>query len=74
MNRTDPPAALKSPYPSAAARAPRVHILLIDLPYGSAVQEHAEVAPMMHQGWQIRRARPRIVEGQGRRHLVVLHR
>lgn len=74
MKRPAHTASLDAPYEPAGGMPDRVRILLLDLPFGGSIDTHPDVAPRLAEGWRVRRARPRLVEGQGRRHLVVLAR
>lgn len=62
-----PVGPLASPLPE-----PKTKLLLVDFRNGEAVHQHPDVAPYLKQGWLIRSAVPRIVEGKGTRLLVVL--
>ena len=61
------PARHSAPQPSAGTK-----LLLVDFRSGEAVAQHPEVAALLHQGWQIRSAVPRIVEAEGPKLLVIL--
>ena len=49
-----------------------VKLLLVEFRSGEAVLLHPEVAPLIQQGWRLRSAVPRIVEGEGLKLLVTL--
>lgn len=47
-------------------------LLLVEFRSGEAVVLHPEVMPLLRQGWRVRSAVPRIVEGEGLKLLVTL--
>ena len=47
-------------------------LLLVEFRSGEAVGLHPEVTPLLSQGWRVRSAVPRIVEGEGLKLLVSL--
>lgn len=49
-------------------------VLLADFRCGEAVEQHPDVLPLLNEGWAIKSAVPRLVEGEGVKLLVVLHR
>ena len=49
-------------------------VLLAEFRCGEAVEHHPEVSPLLQEGWAIKSAVPRLVEGEGVKLLVVLHR
>lgn len=66
--------------PNTSLRAPALQplagaetkLLLLPFRSGEAVQQHPELAPLLAQGWRLKSAVPRIVEGDGLRLFVVL--
>lgn len=58
--------------PLDRATEPGAKLLLVEFRSGEAVVLHPEVMPLLQQGWRIRSAVPRIVEGEGLKLLVTL--
>ena len=52
----------------------RVRLLRIDVRSDTPVDVHPDVAPLLHAGWAIKHAAPRLVEGEGLQWFVVLTR
>ena len=61
------PTLVAPPLPGIGAK-----LLLVEFRSGEAVDLHPEVAPLLRQGWRLRSAVPRIVEGEGLKLLVTL--
>jgi len=54
--------------------ASRVRLLRIDFQPDAAIDDHPEVAPLLRDGWHIRRRTPRLVEREGVQLFIVLTR
>ena len=73
----DMPDTKTSPATAATAPVDPAHllpakILLVAYRPGEAVEQHPELAAYLQDGWLLKSATPRIVEGKGARLLVVL--
>lgn len=49
-------------------------VMLVDFRSGEAVNLHPDLCPLLQQGWTVKSAVPRLVEGEGLKLLVVLNR
>lgn len=47
-------------------------LMLIDLPHGTSIDAHPEVAPLLREGWRVKSVDPRIGRRGEARHLAVL--
>lgn len=54
--------------------SPSSRVLVVEFRSGEAVQQHPELVPLIEDGWNVRSAVPRLVDGEGIRLLVVLDR
>ena len=71
-----PPSAIDadalSSLPAVAHPEAGAKLLLVEFRSGEAVGLHPEVTPLLREGWRVRSAVPRIVEGEGLKLLVSL--
>lgn len=52
----------------------RLKLVLVPFRHGERVEAHPDLAPLLRQGWRVKSVAPRVVEGEGLKFLVVLHR
>lgn len=60
------------PRPSAGTDQPHLKIMLVDFRDGEPVDRHPELAEFIGEGWRVRSAVPRLVEGKQTKLFVVL--